>query len=501
MAKPIPARSENPNAVDITFYSIIAAASLTVLIGYIFIASRSFFFMDDFMALYPLVFKESALPKMNEVYEFRPLSRDLFFSVFYRLFGIESFGYFLINIIAHGLSSICLFLLLVKLNLSRKLSALVAFLFFSNLAAFEKVTWISNFQHTSYHFFLFLSALFVILSVDAYGLRKILLASASVICWICILLSNTAGIFSPAILMLLLTIKLQQNNDGRRKQTLPLILKTTTVHWFFLLIYLALILIPYWKQPTIADPYYVDVSLKTFLNNLNFYCYPGHVFLPHTVGLYLIVLSILYWLFLAPRATRKLFLEKRLFLNFIILILISGFAYAPFAFLKYQRYPTYLSVALIPWYIIILFPLFNKQMRAHTIYEYHKLILPVFVCLLVFSFLPNKQQLIKYFRDSRKIHIYSAWNQIRSILPVIPSGISKVVFVDEESFKRPEEVVMWKIPPFWWDVGQGAMFSILYRRQDIEFEISTHKIVVGEPNTIYINVKKDLVYYSLSLSP
>jgi hypothetical protein len=501
VAKPIPKRCEKPSNLNVAFYIIITAASLTVLAGYIFIASKSFFFMDDFIALYRLIFEKLALPKMNEVYEFRPLSRDLFFLAFYRLFGMGSFGYFLINIIAHGLSAILLFLLLIKLKLSHRLSALVAFLFFSNLAAFEKVTWISNFQHTSYHLFLFLSALFLILSVDAYGLRKILLVSSSVISWICILLSNAAGIFSPVILMLLLAIKLQQNNDGGRRQTLHLMVKTTSAHWFIFLIYLVLILVPYWKQPTVADPYYVDVSLKTFLNNLHFYLKPGHVFLPHTMGFYLIVFSILYWLFLVPRTIKKSFLEKGLFLNFLILVSISGFAYAPFAFLKYQRYATYVSVAFIPWYIIILFPLFSKAIRSQTASSYHRLILPVLVCLLTLSFLPNKQQLIKYFKDSPKLHIYSAWNQTKSILPEIPKGISKVVFIDEESFKRPQEVAMWKIPPFWWDVGHGSMFSILYKRQDIEFEVSTHKIMITGPNAIYINVKKDPAYYTLSLSP
>ena len=192
MTESISSKSEKTGNLDIAFYTLITLLSVTVLAGYIFIASRSFFFQDDFIFLDPLVFNKLIRQGMREVYEFRPLSRDLFFLASYRLFGLEPFGYFMVNIIAHTLSAICLFFLLVRLRLSHKLSALVSFLYFSNVAAFEKVTWISNFQHTSYHLFLLLSALFIILP-----LREIRRLSLSVLCWICALLSNMACYIFP----------------------------------------------------------------------------------------------------------------------------------------------------------------------------------------------------------------------------------------------------------------------------------------------------------------
>lgn len=397
----------------------------------------------------------------------------------------------------HSLSAICLFLLLVKLKLSHKLSAVVAFLFFSNVAAFEKVTWISNFQHTSYHLFLVLSALFLILNVDTYGLKKMMLVASSVISWICVLLSNMAGIFLPLILMLLLVIKVHQDKGEERKKIVPLLVKGTSPHWLILLIWLIVILIPNWKRVGPDDPYYIDISIKTLMGNLHYYS--SEVFLPNAKGLYLIVLAVLYALFFVPQVIRKMLLKKELLFNFIIIILISGFTYAPFAFLEYQKYPNYVSLTLIPLYIIILFPLFNRERLADTGYTLKKVITVLFVCLFIVSFLPNKRQLIMYFKNSPKLHILSVWNQTQSILPEIPKGVSKVVFVDNEPFDSQSSVTVWKIPPFWWYVGFNTMFRILYNRQDVDFSFSTDKIISREPNTIYIGVNKGPISYSLFL--
>jgi hypothetical protein len=492
MPESIPLKSKNTDNLDIAFYTLITLLSLTVLAGYIFIASRSFFFQDDFVFLDPLVFNKLIRQGMREVYEFRPLSRDLFFLASYRLFGLEPFGYFMVNIIAHTLSAICLFFLLVRLRLSHKLSALVSFLYFSNVAAFEKVTWISNFQHTSYHLFLLLSALFIILP-----LKEIRRLSLSVLCWICALLSNMAAIFFPAILMLLLSIRLPQDNRDATKR-IPTLLKTTSAHWIVFLIYAALVLFPEWTQPNIGDPYSLDISIGTFLKNLHYYW--RNVLFSNAGLVHQIELVILYALFFVPGGLKKFFMEKKLIFNFAALVLISGFSYAPFAFLRYQRYPNYVSLALIPWYVIILFPLFN-DMLARAVSPLKKIALAVFVCLLTISFLPNKQQLKEYFERSPKLHIYSVWKQTESVLPEIPKGISRVVFIDEEAFTPHKYVDAWKRPPFWWQVGHGSMFRILYNRRDIQFDYSTREIITPKPNTLYIKVDRGPDYYSLSLMP
>jgi hypothetical protein len=497
MTESIHFKTEKTRNLDIAFYTLITLLSLTVLAGYIFIAYRSFFFQDDFIFLDHLIFKNT-LPKIREVYEFRPLSRDLFFLASYRLFGLEPFSFFMVNIITHTLSAICLFFLLVKMRLSHKLSALVAFIYFSSVAAFEKIVWISNFQHTSYHLFLLLSALFAILSVDTHTFRKILTLSLSVLSWICALLSNMAGIFFPVILILLLTIRLQQDNhEGRRK--ISALLEITSAHWFVLLIYTFFLLIPNWSQPGVGDPYFMDISVRTFLRNLHYYL--RQVLLPNAGRVPLSILVVLYALLFVSRGFKKLFTGKKLLLNFTAIMLISGLAYAPFAFLKYQIYPNYVSLALIPWYVIMLFPLFNADMLARAFSPYRKIVIAISVSLLTITFLPNKQQLITYFENSPKLHIFSLWKQTESILPEIPEGISKVVFIDEETFERPGEVAMWKRPPFWWYVGHGSMFRILYKRQDIKFDFSTREIKTPEPDTLYINVTGGPDYYSLKVIP
>jgi hypothetical protein len=140
-------------------------------------------------------------------------------------------------------------------------------------------------------------------------------------------------------------------------------------------------------------------------------------------------------------------------------------------------------------------------MLVRAVSPLKKIALAVFVCLLTISFLPNKQQLKEYFERSPKLHIYSVWKQTESVLPEIPRGIRRVVFIDEEAFKPHKYVDAWKRPPFWWQVGHGSMFRILYNRRDIQFDYSTREIITPKPNTLYIKVDRGPDYYSLSLMP
>jgi len=86
------------------------------------------------------------------------------------------------------------------------------------------------------------------------------------------------------------------------------------------------------------------------------------------------------------------------------------------------------------------------------------------------------------------------------LVPNIPEGTRRIVFIDQEEFLPiSKDVISWSIPPFWWHVGQGTMFAILYGRLDVKLEVATEKPVHRQPGTMYLMVDKGPVYYSLSL--
>jgi hypothetical protein len=384
------------------------------------------------------------------------------------------------------------------LRLPNKFSALVAFLFFFNVAALEKVHWISGFQHTSYQLFLILSAFFALSSVDTCGLRKIFLLILSAITWAFALLSNQAGILFPLILMLLLTVKLQQKNNAvKRIKILPFLIKTTFSHCIILLIYVILVFIPSQEQPEPSHPYYIDLSVRTFFDNVVYYC--RNTLFSNGKGSYLILLIILYPLVFLHQKVRKIICTKQCVLNFIIVISISGLIYTPFAFLKYQRYPNYISLVLVPLYILVLYPV--MKVLSHNMYDVfiRKALVVMTLCLLMLSFLPNKHQLRWYFKNSPVLHVGSLRQEMKSILPEIPAGITRVAFVDCESFVSHKDVHLWQIPPFWWHTGFGKMFNIMYNREDIKFEICSDRIIAPLPDTIFVKVDQSPAYYSLTL--
>lgn len=483
------------------YYGTLLICSLAVFTVFIFIAWRSFFFQDDFGFLLPVVFGDlRVIPDLADLHFFRPVSRELFFLVSYHFFGKESFGFYLVNIAAHLLSAICLFFILVKLKLSNKLSILVVFLFFSNVAAFEKISWISNFQHTSYQIFLLLSALFAIHSTEKYGVGRISLISLSVISWVLSIFSHMAGLFFPFILILLLYVKLSQDNDEKFKGILSVITKTTFAHWMVFFIYVAFIMLPHWKSTDISDPYYIEPTIMTFYHNLLYY-FKSALF-TNFHGNYLVLVAIFcgYAIFFVPRTITNFPRKKFALINFLILMVIFCLLYAPFAFLKYQRYANYVSLALIPWYVIILYPILS-YFKMQNISYLKKLLVTLFIVILTISFLPGEKDFMWYVKYSPKLHIKSIWDQTQLMLPEIPEGIRRVVFIDGEdkASTHSEEVPVWKIPPFWWHVGHGTMFAIIYGKLDIEFEVTGEKPVLKEPDSIYVTVDKGPIYYALSL--
>ena len=296
---------------------------------------------------------------------------------------------------------------------------------------------------------------------------------------------------------MILFVKLRQDGDERRGDIIPALAKATFAHWIVFFLYIAFIVFPHWKRTGITDPYYVDLSVTTTFDNLWHY-FKGALFTNFREGLFLI--AIPYAVFFIPQAVKKLLLNKWSLVKFLILLAVFGFLYAPFAFLKYQRYVDYVSLALIPWYIMILYPLFSHAPLQRVSPYLGKLLVVLSLVVLTLSFLPKKSDLIGYFECCPRLHIKSVWDQMQVLVPNIPEGTRRIVFIDQEEV-RPisQNVPSWSIPPFWWHVGQGTMFALLYGRLDLQLEIATEKPIHREPDTMYLMVDKGPVYYSLSM--
>jgi hypothetical protein len=365
------------------------------------------------------------------------------------------------------------------------------------LAAFEQMSWIAYFQHTSYQVFLIMSVLLAILSTEKEGIKRTVLISLSVISWTLSLLSHVAGIFYPVILVMILFVKLRQDGHEKHNDLMPDLVRTTFVHWIVFIVYVAVIVAPNWKSTTISDPYYVVLSVATLLHNLSYYS-TGALFTNFNKRLLMLV-AIPYLIFFIPQFIKKSFLNKRAIINFLIVEAVFGFLYIPVAFLKYQLYVDYVSLALIPWYVVILYPLFSDAPLQRVSSCFGKLLVVFSLLVLTLSFLPKESDLVVYFKYCPRLHIKSLWNEMQLLVPNIPQGIHRVVFIDQEEFDHRENVPIWSIPPFWWHVGQGTMFAILYGRLDVKFDVATAKPLNREPNTIYLMVNKGPVYYSLSL--
>lgn len=451
--------------------------SLVVLSIFIFLTSRSFFYADDFVFIENTI--QGNFSFFNVPYEkfYRPLSRELFFFISYQLFGLQPFGYFIINIFFHTAASALLFFLLLKIKLPNQLAALVSVLFFSNAAAFEKISWVSNFQHTSHHFFLVASALFAVLGMQPKGLKKYLMIVVSSLAWLCALLCNQAGIFFPIILFLVL-ISIYRGTSPRHGSKDILSAGIITLpHWIIFFSFLCI------RQIWRCRPYQIDISTTTFMNNLIFYC-------QNALALNMNFLFIVFFIILVGLAMLGYYKKglKIDFFKILIAVLISGFFYAPFAFLKLQRFTIYFSLPLIPIYVLIFSPFFKTDLMASIGIQRKKIFNVIIFALLVVSFLPNKDQLKMYFKNSPMLYTHAIWQQTKFILPEIPRDVTKIIFVCDKD-----------ISFFLWSIGGGRMMNILYNNSNLKCTArSETALCTTEPNAICIRVSMGANEFDLS---
>jgi hypothetical protein len=499
---------------DAIFYLFIAVAAISVFTAYIFIATRAFFWQDDFFFIFPYAFGQFPIPDLSTVPFFRPISRELFFYLCFKAFRFESFGYYLVNVITHLISAIAFYLIGVQLNLSRKFALLLAFVYFANAPAFAKMSWISNFQHTSYHLFIFLSIWLALEGVHADGWKKILYLALSNLSWASSLMSNQAGLFFPFALVFILAIDYwQRNREIVLKDAAVFLINSTWIHWLIFLGYVFIIFLPHWQNPDPDSMYSVEVSMDALITNLTVY---AQVWLPNAKGYSLMLLiamtTLTAWFFhkdLKPLLTQQ---------SLLVLggcLASAGVFYAPFAFLKLQHYANYVTMALLPLYVILFYPFFVFLKASTSRHAVQRLILLATIVALTLAAMPDLSQWRYYLKKAPGLQTKILWNQSKILLPEIPKDVKKVMFVNDEWIHTNKAVSFWQAPSFWAFTGFGQMFSVLYNRSDIVFEVASARPVSSTPDTLYIDISKkplreltndvddnnqdELTYFSLSL--
>lgn len=180
---------------------------------------------------------------------YRPLSTQLFFWLFYQLFGLHALPYYIFGLILFAFIIYHLFHFLTDLKVNKNISLLATFFYGISASNFTRLYFLSAFQE------LFL-VLFILLSLRFYLKNNYLY----ILFFILALLSKETAIVFPGLIFIL---NLYQKKSLKIRTHLPLIFTT--------LLYLAVRFFIF-KTPQ-GDSYLWDFSLKKAANTLMWYIF------------------------------------------------------------------------------------------------------------------------------------------------------------------------------------------------------------------------------------
>lgn len=216
-----------------------------------------FFAVDDFVWIWNAEHGMSTLSSWVQAFthingsgQYRPLSLQFFFWVSYRLFGLNPFGYHLLNFLVFLLSCWFVYKLVLKLTKLPFISAIGAGLFSFSTIHFEHIFWVSAFTET-------LATLFVVLALYAAVKRQ----STLVLLWYLLgLLSNETTIILPALIALYYLIY--------ERLTIKETLKQTWRLWIVLILYMILRLKVFGGLGADQDAFTLVISLPVWTGEI-----------------------------------------------------------------------------------------------------------------------------------------------------------------------------------------------------------------------------------------
>lgn len=376
----------------------------------------------------------------NDVIYYRPISLQLFYFSFYRLFGLNVNYYHIFQLILHAINSVLIFYFVKKILKSSFAGFVAAFLFSVSATHFYELTWVaSTFNSIALFFILLYFLLFDNKKAYKFFLPEIFLVLS--------LLSIETAVILPALLFLTVIFF--------RKMLKPTFLHLV-IQSFIVLFYLFFRFIIF-KIPA-TNSYSLGLSLSLAIKNiviflvwlLNF-SEPMTVHLAvrqfpftdqwftETFQIYPLILS-LNVLFLFIVGSLALFKNPKSIFNKIVLFGVLWFfiALIPVLVIPKRAYPYYPFLAQIGFWIIF----------ASILYHNRKYLLTYFV---IFSFILTSFLTLRFLDNNH--WVYADPFEVKNR------------FVSFEKLKIPKEFhyVVWQIdsPAARATLADGLAFNVL----------------------------------------
>ena len=428
-------------------------------VAYVHVAGNAWFFQDDF--LYLTRYARSAglsSPTLAQllVENFgRPVSRNLYWFVLYQSFGMAAPLYYLANLGIVMACAVMLFRLGRLLGADFSTALVWSVSYFVSAPTVGNLSWLSNSQHMLAHLFTVLALTVGVRDADMgnWAWYKVVVLGA-----LC-LLGAFSNAFALAAIPLILLYCWSNGALGRAGHCGPFLV--LTIVWLA-----SAAVLFYALKGRAAGPYELDVSARNALATLAYYVEYPKVTLLCLGGVGVVAFvrrdHILLWLL----ASAVLF-------------------YAPFAFLKFQRYENYIGlahlfvVAALAWLVTRSLP------RLPRIRD---LLLVLLIGAVALGGREPLRSLVLHPKGKAEKELIEG-------LAVQVFGGRKLVCLRLNTVNNTTGVSEWDIPPTWWFLGLGEAFLWVPTISPREYVLGTDSrcavagavhVAVGRRNGRYI---------------
>lgn len=293
------------------------------------------------------------IPRSDVIY-YRPVSLQLFYFIFHKIFGLNIIYYHLFQVFFHALNGIFVFLIAEKLFRNRKISFLASLLFVVSWTHFYELTWVASTFNS-------VGLMFILLYILSYFNEKLKKFFIPEIFLVMALLSVETAVCAPLLLVLLSIFISKKINIKSFRRLIP--------HFAIIFVYL-LVRFVIAKVPA-TDSYSIGLSPLMMKNMVIFFLWL--INFPEVISVHLtfrdfplvsdwfaekfpiysifisetLVFFVLFLIFVLIKNKKSLFNKTTLFGVLWFLIAIS-----PIIVIPKRVYPYYPFVAQIGFWIV-----------------------------------------------------------------------------------------------------------------------------------------------------
>jgi len=192
------------------FDALAAAIGIVVFAVCLVVASKQFFWGDDFaylakarglMSPVPWTWREVFLPQQPGFnWAYRPLSLETFFYVGNLLFGLQPFGYLVSSVCVHFAGGVLFWILALRMGLERPAAAFAALLSVTRPPSLSDIFFVSIFSYVLCKFWMLSAVLLAVLALRREGrFLRFILVAGSALSTALALLANEIAIVTPAV--------------------------------------------------------------------------------------------------------------------------------------------------------------------------------------------------------------------------------------------------------------------------------------------------------------